>query len=275
VVVLAAVLALVLRHPAAAKRPGVAAGGQQIASENLIRGQAVAWVTSQVGRDIDIGCDGLVCSDLARHGFPAGNLTTISPTAPDPYGSQLVIATADIRSQFGSKLATVYAPEVIASFGAGTSRIDIRVIIEGGATAFQTALAKDLQARKSSGAQLLRNSKIVESAAATQTLRQGQVDERLLTAIAFLAAQQPLSITGFGGAAPGAGPEVPLRYVYLAESDAAAGESSAAYLKALIAGARGLRPPYVPLSVSTAPGTAGQNVLRIEFAAPSPLNLLP
>jgi hypothetical protein len=275
VVVLAAVLVLVLRHPAAAKRPGAAAGGRQIASENLIRGQAVTWVTSQVGRDIDIGCDSVVCSDLAQHGFPAGDLTTISPTAPDPYGSQLVIATADIRSQFGSKLATIYAPEVIASFGTGTSRIDIRVLIEGGATAFRTALAKDLQARKSSGAQLLHNSKIVESAAAAQALGQGLVDERLLTAIAFLAAQQPLSIIGFGGSAPGAGSGVPLRYVYLAESDATARESSAAYLKALIAGARGLRPPYVPLSVATTPGPGGQNVLRVEFAAPSPLNLLP
>jgi hypothetical protein len=274
VVVLAAVLVLILRHPAA-KRPGAAAGGQQIASENLIRGQAVTWVTSQVGRDIDIGCDGVVCSDLAQHGFPAGNLNTISATAPDPYGSQLVIATADIRSQFGRKLATFYAPQVIASFGTGTSRIDIRLIAESGAPAFLAALAKDLQARKSSGAQLLHNSKIVETAAAAQALGQGQVDERLLTAIAFLAAQQPLSIVGFGGSAPGTGPGVPLRYVYLAESDPAAHESSAAYLKALIAGARGLRPPYVPLSVATTPGPGGQNVLRIEFAAPSPLNLLP
>jgi hypothetical protein len=274
VIVLAAVLAVVLRHHPGG-RPTAGAGNGPLAAENRVRAQAVTWVASQVGRDIDVGCDSLVCSDLAQHGFPAGNLTTIQPTAPDPYGSQLVIATGDIRSQFGGKLGSFFAPQVIASFGTGAGRIDVRVIAAGGPPVFRAAFSKDLLARKSSGAQLLRNTKIVESPAASQDLKAGQVDERLLTAIAFLAAQQPLSITGFGGNAPGAGPGIPLRYAYLAESDPTAHESSAAYLTSLMAGARALRPPYVPLGVATVRLSSGQSVLRIEFAAPSPLNLLP
>ena len=85
-----------------------------------------------MGRDVSVACDSVVCAGLAADGFPAGNLTVMKPAAPDPYGSVLVIATADVRSQFGSKLSSVYAPEVIASFGSGPNRIDVRVIAQSG-----------------------------------------------------------------------------------------------------------------------------------------------
>ena len=73
------------------------------------------------------------------------------------YGSQLVIATADVRSQFGAKLASVYAPQLIASFGTGADEIAVRVIAANGPGAFRSELSADLQARKSSGTQLAGN----------------------------------------------------------------------------------------------------------------------
>jgi hypothetical protein len=54
------------------------------------------------------------------------------PTSTDPLGSDLVIATAAIRAQFGARLASVYAPAIIASFGSGNARIDIRLVFPGG-----------------------------------------------------------------------------------------------------------------------------------------------
>ena len=252
---------------------GPTPGGHQIAAESAVRAAAVTWVTGQVGRDIIIACDTVICSDLAQHGFPAGNLNVLQPTTPDPYGSELVIATADIRSQFGSKLAAVYAPEAIASFGTGTDRIDVRVVAPHGPAAFQAALRADLRNRKSSGAQLLRNHKIQVSATARAQLAAGQVDERLLTIIAFLAAGQPLDIVDFGGVAPGESPSVPLRFADLAGTDATAHMASRAYERALIALAHSEVAPYVPLSVGTVRLASGQTVLRIEFAAPSPMGL--
>ena len=232
-------------------------------------------MTSQVGHDIIVACDSVVCADLAQHGFPAGNLNVLGPTAPDPYGSQLVIATADIDSQFGGKLATVYAPEVIASFGTGAGRIDVRVIAPRGPAAFQSALRTGLQAQKTSGAQLLRNSKITASASARAQLAAGDVDQRLLTLIAFMAGQQPLDIVDFGSIAPGAGPSVPLRFAELAESNPHTHLSGSAYLRALLGLAHSEVAPYVPLSVGSVRLPGGQSVLRIEFAAPSPLGLQP
>jgi hypothetical protein len=269
VLVLATVVTLIL----ARRAPSPGTGGQRIAAEAAVRGQAVAWITSQVGRDILLACDAVTCADLAQHGFPPGDLNVLPPTAPDPYGSELVIATAGIRSQFGGRLSAVYAPSVIASFGIGADRIDIRLVAKTGAAAFRAALSNDLLTRQHSGAQLLANGRITVSALARQQLKNGQVDLRLLTAIAFLSAQQPLNIAGFGSLAPGADPGVPLRYAYLAESEAGH-LTSARYFQAVLGVIRGLRAPYVPNNVGMTHLPGGQLVLRIEFPAPSPLGLL-
>jgi hypothetical protein len=247
-------------------------GSGIIATETAVRNQAVSWITAQVGHDIVLACDAVLCADLAQHGFPAGNLNVLEATAPDPYGSELLIASADVRSQFGAKIG-FYAPTVVASFGAGAGHIDVRVIAADGAK-YGTALRLDLQARESSGAQLAGNPAIAVTPAARAELLSGAVDTRLLTALAFLAGQEPVSIVAFGGFAPGAAPGVPQRWAYLAESDPAAHKSGADYVRSLMAFAHDLRPPYVPLSLATVQLPGGRNVLRIEFAAPSPLGLL-
>jgi hypothetical protein len=254
-------------------RPG-SAGSQRIAAETAARSDAVAWVTRQVGRYISVVCDAVMCSDLAQHGIPAADLQVLQPTSPDPYGGLLIIATADIRSQFGRKLASVYAPEVIASFGSGTNRIDIRVVAQLGPAAFRTALTVDLAARRESGAELLHNKRVTVAPSARAPLAAGQVDLRLLTTIASLASQQPVDIAGFGTSAPGGSPGLPLRFAYLAASDPAARMTSSAYVNALIAQVNSQLPPYVPLSLSRVRLPDGKEVLRIDFAAPSPTGLL-
>jgi hypothetical protein len=272
----AVAITMATRHSraAGAGRSAAAGGSQQISAESVIRAKAALWVASQVGHNIQIACDSATCSDLAQHGFPPGSLNVLQPTAPDPYGSLLVIATAGIRSQFGSKLAAVYAPQVIASFGTGTDRIDVRLIAANGPAAFQRESRKDLLARESSGAQLLRNSRIAASPAGRAQLAAGQVDLRLLTTLAFIAGQKPLDIVDFGSIASGASPGVPLRFADLAENDPAARMTAVAYLHALLSLVRAQQPPYAPLSVRSVRLSAGRTVLRIEFAAPSPLGLL-
>jgi len=100
----------------------------------------------------------------------------------------------------------------------------------------------------------------------------GQPDARLLLAIAAVASRQPVDILDFGNIGPGSDQTIPLRFADLAESDQAAHMASSAYLRALRAnlGATGFRPVRVVTVVL--PG--GQEALRIEFAAPSPLTVL-
>jgi len=276
VVMIGAVAALAANHRPPKPQANAAlaqTGSQSLANAAAVRGQAVRWVATQVGRDVSVACDHATCSALAAAGFPAGNVNVLQPTAPDPYGSVLVIATAAVRSQFGGKLGAVYAPQVIASFGVGLTRIDVRVIAPQGPAAFRTALSADLAARTSSGAQLLRNARITVSAGARLPLASGVVDSRLLTTMAFLAGQVPIDIVGFGPPAPGAGPGVQLRTVYLAESDATAHMSSSAYVQTLESVLHSQSPPYVPLTVTSAQ-FGGSPVLQVEFGAPSPLGLL-
>jgi hypothetical protein len=271
-----AVAALIAGHrPSRAATGGAPArsGNQRLATAADIRSQAVLWVANQVGHDVTVACDSTTCSALAARGFPAGNLNVLRATASDPYGSVLVIATAAVRSQFGPKLDDVFAPQVIARFGTGPARIEVRDIAPLGPAAFRIALAADLAARKSAGAQLLRNPRIAVSSSARTLMAAGVIDSRLLATIAFLAGQHPIDIVGFGTASPGGG-TAPLRSVYLAESDAAAHMTSSTYLRSLEAVVHAQVPPYVPLTAGSVKFGGGPPVLEVVFAAPSPLGLL-
>jgi hypothetical protein len=78
-----------------------------------------------------LSCDPAMCAVLVQHGIPAGNLLVLGPGSTDPLGSAVVLATAAVRNMFGSRLDSVYAPDTLASFGAGQAQIDIRIVAPG------------------------------------------------------------------------------------------------------------------------------------------------
>ncbi len=250
------------------------AGSSRIATQTAVLDEAAAWVAAHVGHNILVACDALTCAALAQRGFPAADLNVLQSTAPDLYGTQVVVATASVRSQFGAQLASVFAPEVLASFGTGASRVDVRVIAPDGPATFRTALAADVVARKSAGAQLLTRSSVTASAGARRALLAGDVDARLLTVLAFVASQQPVAIVSFGGAAPGASPGVPLRVADLAAADPAAGQDGAAYERSLLTLLHSEVDLYAPTTIAMVRLASGQRAVQITFAAPSPLGLL-
>ena len=233
----------------------------------VARDQAAAWVARQASSGTVLACDPAMCAALARHGVAAGNLLVLGPGAGDPLGSDLVLGTAAVRGIFGGRLAGVYAPEVLASFGTGAARIDIRIVGPDGAAAYRTALAADLRARRAAGTQLLRDPRITMTPSARTELAAGQVDARLLMTLAALAAGEPVRVTGFGDCGPGASASLPLRAAVIA--------APAATARRMLAFARAQRSPYLPAHADLRPGRGGQWVLTVEFAAPAPLGLLP
>ncbi len=253
-----------LSHPAppgipAKVRLAAASAAMQAAQ---VRDQAAAWVASQVSSGAILACDPAMCSALVAHGIPSGNLLVLGPGAGDPLGSAIVLATPAVRATFGIRLASVYAPEILASFGTGAARIDVRLVAPDGSAAYAKALAADRRARQLAAAQLLRNPRVTLTTQARAELVAGRVDARLLITLATLAASEPLQIVGFSDAGPGASLYLPLRAVELRP---AAGTSARA-----LAFVRAQRPPYLAAHAALAPGDA----LTIEFAAPSPLGLL-
>jgi predicted Ser/Thr protein kinase len=271
----AAGLALILsRHVPSPPRParpgGQAASSQQLTAETAARTRAITWILQQVSRAAVVSCDSQVCAELAQRGFL--NVETLGPASPDPLGSNLVVATPAIQAQFGSRLASVYAPAVIASFGSGNARIDIREIYSGGAAAFRAALQADLQARKTSDAQILANSHVMVSGTARAQLRSGDIDPRLPTILAAITAEYPVRIVDFGDGAPGGGPASLLRSMDLATQVSGAHLAVPAYVGWIQKLIKVQRAQYVPASSGLVRLPAGPTVLRIEFAAPSPLS---
>jgi hypothetical protein len=270
------VIAALSRHPGTAGGAGSpgSQGAGAIGAEAQTQDLAATWVAHEVIRDAIVSCDPLMCQILQAHGVPAGDLLVLRLGTADPLGSELVVATAAIRSQFGSSLAAVYAPAVIAKFGSGNAAIVIRAIAPDGARAYDTALAADIAARKAAGAQLLHNGRITVAAPAAGYLAAGQADSRLIVTLATLAALNPVDVAAFGDPAPGAGPGVPLRSADLSAVGGAAWTGGSAYVRSVIAFLHAQLPPYRAASVGPVRLASGQTVLRIVFAAPSPLGLL-
>jgi hypothetical protein len=251
--------------------PAAPARVQPTANVTAVREQAAAWVAGQVSRSAIVACDPAMCSELARHRIPAGNLLVLNAAAGDPLGSDVVVATSSVRSEFGARLASVYAPVVLASFGSRGARIEIRVMAPDGAGAYRAALAADLAARRQAGTQLLGNPQISATSAARQQLSAGTVDSRLLITLATLAGQGQVRIMSFGRPAPGGSGAVPLRCAVIAGPAAPGG---AAYLASVLAFLHAQRPPYLATVIAVIRIPGGQPAVRIGYSSPSPLGLL-
>jgi len=231
-----------------------------------VRDQAADWVARQVSAGAILACDPAMCSALVQHGIPAANLLVLGPGSADPLGSDVVLATAAVRNMFGTRLATVYAPQTLASFGTGQARIDVRAIAPDGAAAYRGALAADLRARRAAGAQLLANPRIILAPAARAELASGEVDARLLIILAAMAVSGPVHVLAFGDQGPGASMGTPLRSAQIL----AAGASG----PAMLAFVRAQRPPYLAAQSGLSPAPGGGTELMIAFTAPGPLGLL-
>ena len=247
-----------VRVPAPGADPASAAAAAQA--------RAAAWVAGQVSGSAIIACYPGMCAALQEQGVAAGRLMPLRSAAASPLGADLLVTTPSASGRQAGR----YAPALIASFGSGDARIEVRVIEPGGAAAYRAALRADLATRTAAGAQLLQNPHIRFTGPDAARLRAGQVDARLLATIAALASQYAFRVTAFGDAAPGA------PVLFRAVSITGIGRG----LAAALAMVRAQGPPYLPAyaaitgTASTGPASTGGATLSIEFAAPSPLGLL-
>jgi hypothetical protein len=230
------------------------------------RQRAAAWIDREVASNIVVGCDLEMCGELQRSGFPATRLLPLQASAPDPLGAQLVVATPVIRNQFGTRLASVYAPLVIASFGSGAERVDVRFIAPDGSKSFEAQLPAYRQDRIAAGRQLLTNSHVQASASARQRLAAGQVDPRLLVTLSTLADLMPLKLIAFEDLSPGASADVPLR-------GAEIGAGAPAGLSAMAAFMRAQQGEFAPAVARITQDASGRRVFIVRYDAPGPMGL--
>jgi hypothetical protein len=234
---------------------GPAATAGTTAAVARAQAQAAAWIAGQVSPSAIIACDPGLCPILQDQGIASGRLMPLR-AAGGPLGADVLVTSWSA----GGQLAARYAPARIASFGSGPGQVEVFAVPADGMAAYQTALRADLAARRSAGAQLLRNPRIRFTAPGAAALRSGQLDTRLLATLAVLASQYSFGVSALGDAAPGA-PTL-FREVVIT----GIGQDRSGALSML----HGQDPPYVPAHVAA----VGQTGLSIEFALPSPLGLL-
>jgi hypothetical protein len=247
------------RRPDQRPFPGCAGAGGRRWPPSAAAGpqaQAAAWIAGQVSGSAIVACNPGMCAALQEQGVAAGRLMPLRTAAASPRGAGVLVTSRPADGQ----LAGRYAPALIASFGSGGNRVEVRAVVPGGAAAYHAALRADLAVREAAGSQLLRNSHIRFTGPGAAQLRAGEVDTRLLATLAALASQYSFGVTGFGDAGPGA----PVLFRQVAITGIGRG------LPAALAMVRAQNPPYLPAHAAV----AGQTGLNIEFAAPSPLGLL-
>jgi hypothetical protein len=237
-------------------------GALQTAAAN--RSQAADWIAQQVLPSVLIGCDPLMCQALQAANVSASRLSMVQPSAPDPLGVEVIVATPALRSQFGPRLATVYAPQVLASFGTGTQRIDIRYLAPGGTAAFEASLASARRARIQAGQQLLSNKNVLASAQAHGALLAGNVDPRLLITLGLLAHEMQVRLVIFDDPSPGVGSAVPLRGAEIGATGSAGLSAVLAFLTQ--------QTTYQPSHFSQIRIASGQ-VVTMQYDAPGPLGM--
>jgi hypothetical protein len=147
-----------------------------------------------------------MCAVLQSKGIPAGRLLLLGAGNAGPLGSDVIVSTAAVREELGSRLTSVYAPAALATFGSGSAQVAVRVVAADGSAAYLRSLRADATARRAAGALLLRNPDLRVSRAGRRELAAGQVDTRLLSVIGALATPYHVDIAGFGAPAAGASP---------------------------------------------------------------------
>ena len=232
----------------------------QQAAQN--RQQAASWVAQQVAGAVS--CDPEMCKELMADHYPAGELNEVDPSAPDPLGATVVVATPVIQSQFGTRLAAVYAPQVIASFGTGAEQVQVRYIPPGGTAAFESQLPADRTWRINGGQQLASNARIHASAAAKAELLAGQVDPRLLVTLGQLTHESPLQLIKFENSSPGVGNSVPLRGAWI-------GAPSDSDLTAIVNRLKTQINAYRIAEAQIKQIAGGKRVVVVSFSAPAPM----
>jgi len=251
-----------------AVRPSVSAhqAAGDVSSRPAVAAQseAAAWIASQVSSAAIIGCYPAMCASLQTQGVDASRLMPLGPGMTGVLGTD-VIATPPSADE---RLVNQYAPALIASFGSGPARVEVRATEPGGAAAYESALQADLTARRYAGSELIRNWRIQFTARDAGQLRAGEVDSRLLATLAALASQYSFRVTSFGDASPG------VQVLFREATIAPGGGNGPAELARAAALVNQQDAPFLPTHVTISHPAAGQVALNIEFAAPSPLGLL-
>ncbi|QYN32112.1 hypothetical protein K1T35_26240 [Pseudonocardia sp. DSM 110487] len=172
--------------PAALLLTGIATSGPVVhaaAASAPASGRVSDWVRTELSPATVVQTDPLTAAQLQRDGLPAERLRPA--TDPPMPGAVTVVTTPADTMPAGPPPAV--RPLMTVTDGPG-----------GGVTeAYGPATVDDAEERLRLGSRLVGNPALTLDAAAAETMRQGEVDARLLTLLAGLASTHELRISAF------------------------------------------------------------------------------
>lgn len=243
---------------------------------------AQAWVEDNVPHNRRVLVDDAAWVDLVRAGFPRDNVvwyykvdtdTAVEAKAPGGWRDyDFALVTQSLRTSTGTgafpTVDTALAnSHLVASFGAGDARVDVRRIDPAGAKQTTVDRDRDVKASSSAGVALAKNSALTIAPAARDLLTGGRVDPRIVSVLALAAAEHRLSIRDFP-AATGDAPDTFRRSMVIDSVDGRPVTDATAEPLTRLLDVQA--PPYRPAHVELADGR-----LTVTYLSPSPTGLLP
>ncbi|MGH9287013.1 MAG: ArnT family glycosyltransferase [Acidimicrobiales bacterium] len=221
------------------------------------------WIVENVPTNRRLIVDDTQWVDLVEAGMSTNRL--VGYTAFDADGDvgvqperrwqdyDVVVAVESVRAfpdRYPEVGAALRGSVVLAAFGAGEDRVEVRTILPEGSDRTATASAAsghDAAAAAEGGAELARNPSVELTPAARRALVAGQVDQRIMTTLVAVAADRPVSVSSFTSDPAEAGTGAPYRSVaFRARSD-----DDARAIRRLLADQV---PPHRPSEIEVGPG---------------------
>ena len=224
--------------------------------------QAQQWIDVNVPRDNRVVVDDSLWVDLYRDGFARNNVVwyykldtdpAVEAQAPNGWKDyDYVVSTNSVRTfpNAGGEVQTALRNSVVvARFGSGIQRVEVRRIEPGGvAAARQTATAQQ-QTMAAAGADLATNSSLTLADLAASQLRAGQVDPRVMSTLAYLAGEHKLTVSAFPVVRGEGGTTDVLRQVRIPSLDGRSLTTGSTAAATVVGFLKSQSPPYAPSAV--------------------------
>lgn len=207
--------------------------------------QAQDWVETNVPRGDTLVVDDAMWVDLVRAGFDRDDVLWYYKVDTDPAVAALlpngwqdvdyVITTDSMRTfptAFPQVSETIANSQVVASFGEGSTQVDVRRVDPAGLDSAEATTAASQEARARAGADLVRNPGLTLQGESRALLESGMVDSRIVLALAARLQTTDVTVADFP-VSLGEGDAVRRQVLVAAEDGTAAGRSTAGWFAAL------------------------------------------
>jgi intracellular septation protein A len=242
---------------------------------------AEAWMTQNAPADSRMLVDDAMWVDLVRAGFERENVvwyykadtdTDVQRLAPDGWRDYDYVITTDSMRTFPTEFPTVRQAiensAVVASFGEGAQKVDVRLVDTAQAALAQAADGDLYAARSVAGQQVLQNPDVGIPGEEQDLLTSGVVDGRILLTLGQLSSQGRIDVADI--AQLEGDPSGVHRQLIVSSFAGQDARGDAAGADALLRFYESLTGPLRPVSVER--GDAG---VIITFSPDEPVDLLP